>query len=983
MISDRGKEACCLQRLEKELPSQKPLPRVHDKDVNTGGNAVRASGSTERPCSLGLKPRDAIDTSKKSCHGLPLLKKSHVNGKAFRFEGQIQVKNLCDQFSFPCLLGSPGSLPSFSARSTSNARSLPILAPNAMETPPFLPDPAQLHIPLETFSAVSHALSDLAHFHASAELQEQPRQEEEHALEEHGQQQLQPPASSSTPHVAQRLASIIRRVSHTSEDAPDADPVPRSDVFSEPTPPVLALELAAVSALGVWADCFLPPTALRSVCRCLSSSLSAVAKSYILHSHVDSPSIRTLATPAAARRAVFRQALAKRYGRLPDAPSAFSIAGAPYVLYVHQALPACGRVHTPPRLGKQEVSDTVNLPASDGYNAWRVVTQGVAVFEHVAVPAEEVTRAAVAAKLKDAVSKRGLSPTLMIVEAGLDTTLCAAADVLRAVCDTYGMHMHVEGDALPMIMAGKATKNLLYNVGDLVRVANSAVLEVAKWFGRYEMAVLLYCEVETVGNHAMSPLGAPGDLSAVMSLWFFLQRVQLPRGAALVRAACEHTNTLTECLYSVPHLIECKTVGCGASVVVSYAAVDADAESRAGVNRAMLAHFQRRHRNMRQLLALASHENRQWLLFSPTRVLSQSADSRPCSAAVVKEICKDLIYAARRCELVVKGKAAFMSEMRQCHDVEVEGLTSQQMGGGFSPLFFAALRVTPFGEVSRNGHWKKEEEMSVKVEKYTYALASLVESNPSEEFEAVVHESDTVNDAPVVCIGPVLPEPSTDPTVSEMEDEGCIITENHTSLPEASAAYAEKWDLDELAAQELALKAAECVTAVVYSALSTEEEPSSSPKGVAMEGIERSQVMYQEEDNEDEAVHVDVSSVYVPQSSEALPVVKAEFGDSAKPGEMSHEMPFFGRHLETEDAVPGNQRHQDEQEDVKGKVRNAETEETADVAEDPRQEAKETGLRKRSTGFWGLLFGEETREDAESCSSIESTKALEDDYFRP
>lgn len=851
-----------------------------------------------------------------------------------------------------------------------------------MEAPPFLPDPAQLQFPLEAFSAVSHALSDIAYAPACTEQTEQPILEEEQTLGEDEHPHLQTPASSSTAHVAKRLASLIRQVSHSSADAPDPDPVLHSDIFSQPTPPVLALELAAVSALGVWADCFLPPTSLRSVCRSLSSSLSALAKAHILHSHVESPSIRTLSAPGAARRVVFRQALAKRYGSLPDAPSAFAIAGAPYVLYVHQALPVRGRVHTPPRLGKSEVSGTVDAPAPDGYDAWRLVTEGVAVLEHVAVPAEEVTRAAVAAKLKDAVSKRGLSPTLMIVEAGLDTTLCAAADVLRAVCDTYGLHMHVEGDALPMIMAAEATKKLLYNVGELVRVGNSAELDVAKWFGRYHIAVLLYCEVETVGNDAISPLGAPRDLSAIMSLWFFLQRVELPRCAALVRAACEHTNTLTECLYSVPHLIECKTVGCGANVVVSYAAVDTNAELRTGVNRAMLAHFQRRYGSMRQLLAFASHENRQWLLFSPTRVLTHSVDSEPCSAVVVKDICKDLIYAARRCELVVKGKATFISEMRQCQDVEVECLTPQRMGGGFMPLFFAALRITPFGEVSRNGHWRKDEEMRVKVEKYTYALASLLESNPSEEFEAVVHESDTVNDAPVVCIGPILPDLSTDPTVGQ-ENGVRIITENDTSLLEASAAYAEKWDLDELAAQKLALKAAEYVTAIVYSGLNTEEEPSLSPKDLAVEEIERSQVIDHEEDNEDGALHADVSSVHTPQSSEAFPNVKAVGRDSDEPDEMYHERPFFDGYSEKEDAVAMNQGHLDEKEDVKGRVLGAETEVTADAAEGPQQKAKETGQRKRSTGFWGLLFGDETREDAESSSSIESPKTLEDDYFRP
>lgn len=843
-----------------------------------------------------------------------------------------------------------------------------ILRSGAMESSPFLPDPAQIHFPLGVLSPVSHALCDLAH--SEAERQKQPQQEELLTSQDHEELRLDSSTSSSTSHIAQRLASLIRRLSNADVKDASADSVPGSDDFSQPSPCVLALELAAISAIGCWADSFLPETVRRSVCRSLSSSLFSFAEAYIPHPDVQSSCMSTLSSPADARRAVFRMALSKRYGNLPDAPSAMTIAGAPYVLYVHQALAS--------HKEKGEGFEEGQLHPSTEFEAWRALTEGTVVLEHVAVPAEEVTRAAVAAKLKNAVSKRALSPTLMIVDAALDSTLCAAADLLRAVCDTYGMHMHVEGNALSMILAGNGMKNLLYNVGDLVTVAHSATLDIANWFGHYRTAVLLFCKAGIV-DEGMIGQGAPGALSAFMSLGFFVQRVRLPRCAELLRAACEHTGTLTESLFTVPHLIECKTVGCGESVFISYAALESDTMSHTVVNRAMWWNFQRRHIDMQALFTIANHENREWLLFSPCRVLTNNAFSVPCSAEAMKDICKELIYATRRCEVVLKGKAAFMSEMRQCQDVEVEMLAPQRQKDGFSPLFFAALRVTPFGEVSRNGHWRKDEEMTAKVEKSTVALASLLQSNPADDFEAFLRDADIGDEVPVVCIGPMLPDLSVNRNAGNADCGDPAVSAGDLSI-KTMATYAEDWDLDELAAQKSALRAAASVIAAVHTALSTGTEASSRTSVRGNEG-DKGFLTNHEGEKRDE-----VSPVEVP----CLPEIQVDgtplegvVEDTYEPTHASDEVLLSNGQPEIDAATTVRLPHEETGEDATQEAVGTEKNLITEATELPQQKSSDSEQRKQSRSFWDLLFGDDTREDAESSSGTESPNALEDDYFRP
>lgn len=136
------------------------------------------------------------------------------------------------------------------------------------------------------------------------------------------QPQLQLLFSSSTTYLGQRLASLISQVPHSSTDATDPDPVYHARMSSPNLLPRARNRVGrclSSRSLGLFSAAYC--SALRLSFSLLSRergrgySLSALAKSNILYSHVD-PSKRTLSLPAVALHAVFRQALAKRYATM-------------------------------------------------------------------------------------------------------------------------------------------------------------------------------------------------------------------------------------------------------------------------------------------------------------------------------------------------------------------------------------------------------------------------------------------------------------------------------------------------------------------------------------------------------------------------------------------------------------------------------------------------------------------------------------------
>lgn len=429
----------------------------------------------------------------------------------------------------------------------------------------------------------------------------------------------------------------------------------------------------------------------------------------------------------------------------------------------------------------------------------------------------------------------------------------------------------------------------------------------------------------------------------------------------LLKGAYDGSLMLAESLYSLPHLLEVKTVGCGGHVLVSYSAVHADAESRTAVNRAMFAYVMRMHGQLRHVLVLGSHENREWLVFSPLRVLSSGVDSAPITAATIAQVCRNLIYAARRCEVVVNAKAAFISQMRQCQDLEVENLSLRVDAKSSTPLFFAALRVTPFGEVHQNGHWVKDEEMRTSVEKYTCALASLLEENPSKGFEAIIQDpTSEKNEVPMICVGPLLPDLSSGNERNHDESKSYGQTLS-SDLSGRNAALAEEWDLSDVAAQDIALSAAETITAVLSAALSAEDEVSE---------VRDDQVVTNGDGRISEA-NLDKATEFGPTKPDSGD--PAELHDGANPaandsaGNPTEDRPYDP--VERESAVNGS-----------GVKELGKTGSETMVQYDSRTE-KIGADHKKKVGIWGLLFGDSLDED--DSSSSESAKGLEDDYFRP
>lgn len=652
-----------------------------------------------------------------------------------------------------------------------------------------------------------------------------------------------------------------------------------------------------------------------------------------------------------AREAALNAALGVRYGSLSAAPTAAMIAGAPLVLYVKQSFLRGGRVH----LGGE-----VKGEGDDGLKEWENICAGLAVVEEVEVEEVHFVRAVVGGRLREAVKSRGLAPVLVVVQMSHDGELAMGADVLRAVCDGYGARLHVEGDGVGMLLGGGEV-----GVKAMAGVAHSVLVDVGAWFGRLGTAVMLGV---AGGGEGTAWLGG------VMSLWFLLERVHLQRCRKLLEAACEGAKLLVEGLYSVPHLLEVKIVGSARHALVSYAVLDASAEMTTAVNWAMFAHLQRTFPQFRHLLVMGRHENREWLVFSPMHVFNGPVDATPVSNETIRALCQDSIYAARRCEMVVSGKAAFISQTRQCQDVEVESLVTRRKTDSSKLLFFAALRVTPFREVSRNGHWKKDEEMAAKVEKYTCALASLLEELKDERFEAIIQDpKDENTEVPMIYVGPLFAEASPESNGEEAID-GAEETTDASALCTVNAALAERWNLDESTAQELALKAAETITAVVSAALNAEGEAThetgnqetDNTSGIASAEIESEQMV------NGQIGDIPTRQLREPTAPDHLNVQKTKSvaEETAVPHIAKNKTEIKGMNNENENG---------EDETVEGEERVTDTQILA--RENARKKGQGTERKKRGS-IWGLLFGEDPA-DAESTGSVDSSKDLEDDYFRP
>ncbi|CDF34453.1 unnamed protein product [Chondrus crispus] len=637
-----------------------------------------------------------------------------------------------------------------------------------------------------------------------------------------------------------------------------------------------------------------------------------------------------------------------------------SSVGAPYVLYVLQQTTGV----LDDMVGKQSLT-TLHSLQND--------MRGLAVVEHVSVSAEEVTRATIVAKLKDAVFKRALSPTLMIVDAQLDGTLSAASGLLRAVCDTYGMHMHVEGNALPMILTGTSAKSLFYNVGDLTDAAHTTTLDIAKWYGNYNTAVLLHCK-DNLDQDLIEIPGAPGDLTAYMSIWYLLQRVRFSLSANALLKACEYAAILVETMDRLPNLFECRTIGCGEIVLISSSPSRSTGASLEATNRAMFWVFQRCHTNLQSLLMLTRHDNREWLRFIPSHAMRFLKDSGACSAKVLLEICKDLACAIRKQDVVLKGRAAFISEIRQCHDIEVEELSSpQDASDGLSALFYAAVRVTPFGEVSRNGHWKGDEEMVAIVSKYTHMLGEVLREHYGKELEIVLHSSKDFQE--VIYIGPIAPDAD---VPGNYKTESARASASAESVSEGTVtACDEAWDLDEVAAQNMASKVADRVISAVRVALSYGHRATSGPTSF----MKRSN-SFEASDTENNTMSETAPAFAYPATDHDQKTLVNTTCEDKDKGLSRDHLPPSSAHLRANVTAIGPCEEKDKRPNAE-KESEDEARSTARASHILEPTTKDADTVKPRTSFWGAFFGSDSPEETKSNSSTEGLQLLEDDYFRP
>lgn len=830
-------------------------------------------------------------------------------------------------------------------------------------------------------------------------------------------------SDTSAAAVAQTLADVIctRDPSRASflrvSPASDFKSSTSHNVYSKPTPSILATELAVVHGLGCWADSILPLQARLSVAHLLADSIVQCVFHHLLAPHIrsntaqqQSPAlaprsffgmltsdhfnrnelhVRTPDLTGAdihvwprrldARRHVLLAALTARYGDSHAAPSAAMIAGAPLVLYVRQPLSTGERV-TPRLASATRSTQLASTASSSTMQEWRELVTGTALFEVVNVSSPDTIRSTVSVALKHAVSSKGLSPTLVVVDADPDTTLCGGAQVLRAICDGYGARLHVEGSALALLAAGPVTNELPHNVAAFVTSSHSMILDIAAWFGMNNAAVVSFFNEQKqsipasdMATHDESSeedvsVARPDnlELSRVMALWFILRRINLSRCGVVMNAACIHTTSIIDCLCSIPHLIEYKTVGCGASVLLSYASVNAEAECRTAVNRAMLSHVRKQGRAEPFHFVTATSENREWLLYSPLLAFRNGFDGNPVCTDDVTAACSDLITAARRCEIATSGKAAFVACIRQCTDLEIVNLSRNE--ADYAPLHFGAVRVVPLGIAAGNGHWLRDADMVEQVEKYTCALAAHMTVSSDAKFEGVLHDGHSENQVPVVLVGPVV-------RAAVSNADGNLGRDKMSAVPplastfqqERSIAIADMLDISEDGARDIAREAADAVIAAVEIAMS------SSQGAIGTSSDELS-------DNVADADVAQNDDGHMPGETEPLEHEPQHRED----GKRIEGMAITTENADRLSAIPTKASSDGDGRDVSSAPHIHSTSDSnvhAGSVED---------LPLKSSSIWTLLFGQNSNHVGDSgvrdvfdSDSEASIGPLEDDYFRP
>jgi hypothetical protein len=505
---------------------------------------------------------------------------------------------------------------------------------------------------------------------------------------------------------------------------------------------------------------------------------------------------------ADARRHVLRHALAAKYGSVEAAPTAVKFAGAPLVLYVRELSQSKIRIW-PEELAflSGEVFARYNTSLSE----WKDIASGFCAFEVSDVKDAGGLRSQVSLRLKSAVKHRNLAPVLVVVNADLDATICGGLEVLRAVCDSYGACLHLEGAALGLLAAQPTIlSSLQYNLSSCISQCHSMLFDIGAIFGLRNLAVVNYFgglsrarsatggeEFGTITSQAFASShlefsegvgesfgGGEHALSRILALWWLFQRTDLSTARVVINAAAAQSSYLADNLCNVPHFIELRSIGCGANVLMSYSDPAGDPAYQTDVNRAVLK-WMERHETMRhQGLCLAGYDDEVLILFSPVLALQLGCPVSALSCRDSDQVLYHIAAAARRCQISGAGASAFVASVRQCEHLELADMTAYDV----APLYFGAVRVVPLGLTAGYGNWRKEPDLIHQVEKLTSALVPGLTLSAAWPFECVLFDNAKNDCAPFVCVGPTEDVVTKSFSVMGNEKQGHHLLDDVTTL---------------------------------------------------------------------------------------------------------------------------------------------------------------------------------------------------------
>jgi hypothetical protein len=515
---------------------------------------------------------------------------------------------------------------------------------------------------------------------------------------------------------------------------------------------------------------------------------------------------RVWPTRADARRYALHCALAARYGSAEAAPTAAAIAGAPLVLYV------CERLADGARVEVEGGHARVRGRAADGAVwEWRRLVSGACVFEVLRVGDVSGLRVIVAGALKEAVKSRGLSPTLVILEADADATLCSGAEVLQAVCASYGALLHIEGPALAVLgIRPEVVSRLEFNLSACVS-CSSLLLDVGSIFEVDDMcSVVCFSKYTTDGllrdvggNGAVEALegdqvvddeAAALDLGRALSLWWLIQRRCLHRAQRTISAAANENVALLDRLAVLSSNVRAVSCGAAASVLLAYSSSSMDAGTCDSLTNAIFDKLASDSLRARAVgMRMASFQCRKWILLSPVWTATVWADWSPTAPGKDAEnlsgadLALGIVSAAGMGEIAQAGASSFVSTAKQCSDIEVV------LDSRFNTaLYFGAVRVVPFSLAAGNGRWQRDADLSEKVEKLTCALAAALDTATDIDFKGFLIE-DLRNEGgvPILCIGPL-----------HKTGAKSILSETRSDLPLSSETLTEPLDFQDAARRQ-------------------------------------------------------------------------------------------------------------------------------------------------------------------------------------